>query len=74
MLFDIILVLLIIIGIILVIFAYASKKKDSGDNDYFEANASVQLVKQAIEDADNAIEQLNKMSSNVFEEFEEKYQ
>ena len=31
-------------------------------------------VQQAIDDADNAIEQLNKLSSDVFEEFEEKYQ
>jgi len=75
MLFDIILVLLVIIGVILVIFACVSRNKnDNGDNDYFEANASVQLVKQAIADADNAIEQLNKISSDVFDEFEEKYQ
>ena len=75
MIFYIILVLLILVGIGLVIFACITKKssKDQTDN-YFEANASVQLVKQAIDDADNAIEQLNKISSDVFEEFEEKYQ
>ncbi len=77
MVFNIILVLLIIIGIGLVVFACVGKKdsrKNKNVNDYLEANASVQLVKQAIDDADNAIEQLNKLSSDVFEEFEEKYQ
>ncbi len=75
MLFNIILILLILIGIGLVIFAVISKKKnDNGTDNYFEANASIQLVKQAIDDADNAIEQLNKISSAIFEEFEEKYQ
>ena len=74
MLFDVIMVLLIIVGIVLVVFACMSKNKSENKNDYFEANAAVQLVKQAVDDADNAIEQLNKISSNVFEEFEEKYQ
>ncbi len=75
MLLNIILVVLILIGIGLVVYACISHKNNENDsNDYFEANASVQLVKQAIDDADNAIEQLNKISSDVFEEFEEKYQ
>ncbi len=75
MLFNIILILLMCVGIGLIIFSALNKKGlKKGNNDYFEANASVQLVKQAILDADNAIEQLNKISSNVFEEFEEKYQ
>jgi len=75
MLFYIILTLLILVGIGLVVFACLSRKKTENKTDnYFEANASVQLVKQAIDDADNAIEQLNKISSDVFQEFEEKYQ
>lgn len=76
MLFDVIMVLLIIVGIVLIIFACVSKNKDKLDDksDYFEANSAVQLVKQAIDDADNAIEQLNKISSSVFDEFEGKYQ
>ncbi len=75
MLFYIILTLLILIGIGLVVFACFSRKKtENKTDDYFEVNASVQLIKQAIDDADNAIEQLSKMSSNVFQEFEEKYQ
>ncbi len=76
MLFDVILILLVIIGVILIVFACVSGKKSDGDNnnDYFEVNASVQLVKQAIDDADSAIEQLNKISASVFDEFEEKYQ
>lgn len=74
MLFNFILVFLMIIGIVLVVFSCAGMGKNKKDNDYFEANASVQLVKQAVGDADNAIEQLNKMSSDIFEEFEEKYQ
>lgn len=75
MLFNIILILLMCVGIGLIIFSALNKKgmkKES--NDYFEANASVQLVRQAVLDADNAIEQLNKISANIFEEFEEKYQ
>ena len=46
MLFNIIMILLIIIGVGLIIFACFTKKgKKNTPSDYFEANASVQLVK-----------------------------
>lgn len=74
MLFNIILILLICVGIGLIIFACLGRKDNKLYNNSSEFDDAFKLAQQAISDADNAIEQINKLSSDVFSEFEEKYQ
>jgi len=67
--------ILIFIGILLVVFACLSKKKAvDNEESYFNADMSVRLVRNAISDANDTIERLNKLSSDTLEKFENKYQ
>lgn len=70
---NIILVVLIFIGFGLIIFSVL-KKEEKFQINIDEAKAIQEALEASIEDADNAISELNGLCSNAFEEFEEKYQ
>lgn len=68
-----VLTLVIVIGIIIIIYSVIKKENNDSD-DYFEAEISNNMLKSVSDEFDSAIEQINKLSESVFEEFEEKYQ
>lgn len=68
-----ILIVFICIGFALIVFSFV-KKEEKNKFDFSEIESFTELVNKSIEEVDDAIEQLNKLSDNVFKEFEEKYQ
>jgi len=67
-----ILIILICIGFGFIIFSFL--KRDDSKDESINIDAVNQLINNSLIDIDNATEQLNSLSNNVFEEFEERYQ
>lgn len=68
-----IIIFFLCVGFGLIIFS-VFRKEEKTDYDFFQAENTLSLVNEAIEEVDNAIEHLNKLSLDVFKEFDEKYQ
>ncbi len=63
----------LIIGFGFIIFSIF-RREDKSSSNFFEVEAVVQLINTSIQEADNAIENLNTLSNDIFKEFDEKYQ
>lgn len=70
---SIILICLIFVGFGLIVFAVFRKEEGFKFNTV-EAKEIEVALNNSIEDADSAIEELNKLCADAFDEFEEKYQ
>lgn len=73
---DAILIVLMLLGIT-TIFISMKMSKSGGDfkpPNYLEIENTIRAIDTSINEADQAIENLNKLSQNVFDEFEQKYQ
>lgn len=68
-----ILIIFVFVGFALIVFSFVKKENKNG-HDLSQLESISDFVNKSIEEVDNAIEHLNKLSNNVFEEFEEKYQ
>ena len=76
MITDIVLFITMLIGIAFIAFSWFMPKKEdkSYSTDYLEIENTIRAVDQSVKEADSAIENLNRLSTSVFEEFEQKYQ
>lgn len=71
--FNIVFIILMILGFLIIIYAlYKFQEQINEDNTIFSVDTSINKVKDAVYEADNAIEHLNSMAKHIFEQFEEK--
>lgn len=76
MIFDVLILISVIVGIGLIVFSVVNfnpKNKDK-ESEAFETDYTIKKLEASINDADNAIEELSKLSENIFEEISLKYQ
>lgn len=70
-----ILIASICVGFALIIFSLFNKKDKIEDTDnFYDIEAINELVNKLMEDADLAVNQINDLANDIFQEFEEKYQ
>ncbi len=71
---NVVLIILLCVGFVFIVIGVLKKETKDNDEFFIEAGQSIKLVKDAVKDADNAVEQLNLLTEDMLNEFDEKYQ
>lgn len=71
---NVVLIILLCVGFVFIVIGVLKKETKDNDEFFIEAGQSIKLVKDAVKDADDAVEQLNSLTEDMLNEFDEKYQ
>lgn len=71
---NVVLIILLCVGFVFIVIGVLKKETKDKDEFFIEAGQSIKLVKDAVKEADDAVEQLNSLTEDMLNEFDEKYQ